>query len=332
MKNDIDAKAGFDLGWEFGMYGIVPPEDAPQCVFDGHKASVEHFGPRKRSMDRHVRKWLQLRLNALRRGRAVDASVTPEFLRNIDNEFCCITRERLTRSTGLDTDWSIDRIHNNGAYSDLNLVIMSTKANLAKGAKTFHDLVNIEDSHDYHKLSPEAWKRLLALTNMTNPDMVAIPFPMVLFPPPRIAMNHWQFALQFAVTISAVFGEVKMLNQLIEALKGKKTKKHICQFVELYLGTYAHSIRKGGDRYGVLEGTPGQAERNAHRIWTGEDVWAQDHITDRFLVMREKIDSASEQLSFSEMQKHVKSSQPISYDDYTKSLRLDSNGYETGED
>jgi hypothetical protein len=45
-----------------------------------------------------------------------------------------VTFEPLTHGECSDTDWSIDRLVNDGAYADGNLVVMSTKANKAKAA------------------------------------------------------------------------------------------------------------------------------------------------------------------------------------------------------
>jgi len=47
---------------------------------------------------------------------------------------------QLTRDTKTSTDWSADRINNNGAYAPGNIVVLSAKANRAKGNKTFDDI------------------------------------------------------------------------------------------------------------------------------------------------------------------------------------------------
>lgn len=78
--------------------------------------------------DRFVRKWLQLRLGAFVRGRSVAADVTVELLRRMDVSHCPVTRERLTHATRLDTDASVDRLNNDGAYAASNLAMMSATA------------------------------------------------------------------------------------------------------------------------------------------------------------------------------------------------------------
>jgi hypothetical protein len=48
-----------------------------------------------------------------------------------------VTLVELTHGTGEDTDWSVDRVNNDGAYADGNLIVMSARANKAKGNKSF---------------------------------------------------------------------------------------------------------------------------------------------------------------------------------------------------
>ncbi len=54
--------------------------------------------------DRFVAKALQLRCSALRHGRAVDESVTPELIGCIDVEHFPVTRRRLTHGELVDSD------------------------------------------------------------------------------------------------------------------------------------------------------------------------------------------------------------------------------------
>lgn len=61
----------------------------------------------------------------------------------IDNPDCPITLIELTHGTGGDTDWSVDRVNNDGAYAEGNLVVMSTRANTAKGDKSLLDVISL---------------------------------------------------------------------------------------------------------------------------------------------------------------------------------------------
>ncbi|WP_175772437.1 hypothetical protein [Paraburkholderia phenazinium] len=70
-------------------------------------------------------------------------TVTPSYIEFIDHQNCPITLIELTHGTGADTDWSVDRVNNDGAYAEGNLVVMSTRANKAKGDKSLLDVIDL---------------------------------------------------------------------------------------------------------------------------------------------------------------------------------------------
>jgi hypothetical protein len=78
----------------------------------------------------------------MRRCRIVHADVTSEYLEQIDCDRCVVTLESMSHSARAETDWSVDRINNDGAYAAGNLMVISTRANRAKGAKTYAEVVN----------------------------------------------------------------------------------------------------------------------------------------------------------------------------------------------
>ena len=118
----------------------------------------------RRDVDRFVRKWLQLRLNAFTRGRFVDEQVTPQFLAKLDVAYCPVTRLPLTHAECKPTDWSIDRLNNDGAYAPCNLAVMSAHANQAKGNRSFDDVLALANlTHATNSLEPGQWMRLAAL-------------------------------------------------------------------------------------------------------------------------------------------------------------------------
>ena len=98
----------FELGYDYAMYGRPVPDDASGLFCDGFRAGKRQF-PRPKRATRYTLKWLQIRKNALRRGKRVSRAVTPEFIERIDADRCPVTKQRLTHATGRDTDWSIDR-------------------------------------------------------------------------------------------------------------------------------------------------------------------------------------------------------------------------------
>jgi hypothetical protein len=124
---------GFELGWDIAALGRTI--DLIACnadVRDGYKAGKLHFPRPMRHPDRFETKWLQLRLGALSRHRIVQPEITPQYLRYIDTDVCPVSLVRLTHSTRTDTDWSVDRINNSGAYADANLMVISTRVNRVK--------------------------------------------------------------------------------------------------------------------------------------------------------------------------------------------------------
>ena len=140
MAQEYDAEIGRTLGWDLAAFGWTPRDDAPAHVLEGHAEGKARFGTNTKRPTRFQRKWLQLRQNALRRGKVVDKAITPGFIEFIDYPTCPVTLVELTHSTGADTDWSVDRVNNDGAYADGNLIVMSARANKAKGSKSLRDL------------------------------------------------------------------------------------------------------------------------------------------------------------------------------------------------
>ncbi len=137
----VDRHGAFEIGWDFAHYALTPPSEhmlPGSPLRQGWDAARASFGTRTLAPTRHTRKWLQLRLNASRRGRAFESlQVTPNYLRQIDVDRCPITREVLTQATGTPSDASIDRVRNDAGYAAGNLVVMSTRANAAKGDADF---------------------------------------------------------------------------------------------------------------------------------------------------------------------------------------------------
>src|ERR1041384_2519773 len=93
---DAHARRGFELGWDYAHYRLTPPApyaQAPSALHDGLRAGRATFGLRTLEANRHVRKWLQLRLHAWLRGRSVELfHVAPNYLAQIDVAPCPITR------------------------------------------------------------------------------------------------------------------------------------------------------------------------------------------------------------------------------------------------
>ncbi len=129
-------RTAFELGWDYAHYRLTPP---PEALTEGHpvrqgwQAGGAVFGSRTLKPTPPVRKWLQLRFSAWRRGRAFEGTqVTPNFLAQIDVPLCPITRSALTHASGAGSDASVDRVCNAAGYAAGNLAVMSARANEAK--------------------------------------------------------------------------------------------------------------------------------------------------------------------------------------------------------
>lgn len=208
-----DATA-FEIGWDFAHHRLTP---APQHLAEGHPvrqgwlAGAAVFGIRTLKPTPHVRKWLQLRLNAWNRGRAFEGvQVTPHFLAQIDVPVCPITRVSLTHASGAGSDASVDRVCNQAGYAAGNLAVMSTRANQAKADLGWQDALTVVrqleasglDTLD--GLTPVQWSRLAVLMSFVTPltHAQAACLPLVVLPPNRLRLLNAVQALQTVVTLA----------------------------------------------------------------------------------------------------------------------------------
>jgi hypothetical protein len=164
MTDSKLSEIAFDIGWDFARFGRpMDPAVTDTAVLSGFYAGREHFRVPQHVADRFVSKWLQLRINAFRRRRKLSPEVTPDYIKRIDCTTCPVTLVRLTHSTLTDSDWSIDRINNDGAYAAGNLMVISTKVNRAKGAKRYEDVAHLASMPAHvvtDRLTPQQWARL----------------------------------------------------------------------------------------------------------------------------------------------------------------------------
>ncbi|MES2298359.1 MAG: hypothetical protein V4582_15030 [Pseudomonadota bacterium] len=146
--------------------------------------------------DRFTRKWLQLRIGAFHRERAFDQAVTPELIRSIDVAHCPVLRIALTHGEMKDSDWSVDRINNDGAYALHNLAVISSRANTAKGKRSFGEVFELAQGDDtVDGLTPREWMRLANV--MLGPCFIETPGLMPILPlTAPIPLHTARFAAQ----------------------------------------------------------------------------------------------------------------------------------------
>jgi hypothetical protein len=209
----FDTDPGFEIGWDHAHHRLVPPAEhllQGHPVRQGWEAGQAVFGTRTLPATRHVRKWLQLRLNAWLRGKVFEGvQVTPHFLRMIDVAICPITGEPLTQGTGGPSDASVDRVNNEAGYAAGNLVVMSKRANQAKSAYGWRDCAGFAAQIDAGRLGPidgltaPQWARLAALASLCTPlsHAEAACMPLLVLPPNRLRVINPVQALQVVLTL-----------------------------------------------------------------------------------------------------------------------------------
>ena len=157
-------RVAFSLGWDYAFYGQTCFLDDPD-IEKGRQAGQARFGTHgTKKPDRYERKWLLLRTNAWRRQRVVSEDVTPEYLRRIDSAYCPILDIELTHGTMSGSDWSIDRVNNDGAYARGNLAVLSAAVNEAKGSLSFDEVLDRAlSTQSSDGLTPVQWLKLASL-------------------------------------------------------------------------------------------------------------------------------------------------------------------------
>lgn len=207
IMDDLDiAEIGRVLGYDLFQFGKRQPcNDWPQSVVEGflHAASINVV---KKPGNRYINKYLQLRLNALRRHRIVDPQISPDLIQQIDVEQCPVTRRALTHGELKDTDWSVDRLNNDAAYAPHNLAVVSTLANRAKADRTYEEVYALSQQTDAtNGLQPQEWLRLAALMLgpcfATRPRLAPV-IPLTV-PIPKQTVRLSMQQVQYVMTIMA---------------------------------------------------------------------------------------------------------------------------------
>jgi len=136
-------------------------EKAPEAfknAFQGYR------GPKAGIDDYFERKWLSLRLSALKRGMVVDPTVTADFLRRVMPSRCPVTLEPFDILGKSPRNPSVDRLVNEVTYLAGNVCALSLRANRAKGEKTFEEVAAIAQAGVPREgLAPLEWMRLASL-------------------------------------------------------------------------------------------------------------------------------------------------------------------------
>ena len=148
------------VGVHHAKFNLRRDASAPQEFLAGY----DSWTGRKKKADVFVRKWLYLRLSAIKRQRIMTSDVTPQFLREIVSPICPVSLIPLTTGNDGKTNWSVDRLENSGAYAAGNLVVLSQRVNEAKGELSFHEVSDIATRGEtFNGLAGVEWMRLVSL-------------------------------------------------------------------------------------------------------------------------------------------------------------------------
>jgi len=174
------------LGQDYARFGLRRDAGAPEAFLVGH----DSYSGRSERADYFTRKWLGLRLNALRRGLVLDEGVSPAVLRAMTGERCPVSlRPFDIERRGRASNPSLDRVINDGTYALGNLVMISQRINRAKGELSFEDVVDIAESGEtIDEVEQTEWMRLASLMygawnaqrGGSDPYLV----PLATYPPP----------------------------------------------------------------------------------------------------------------------------------------------------
>jgi hypothetical protein len=272
-------RTGFEIGWDYAHYRLTPPADhlhEGHPVRQGWEAGQVNFGVRTLQATAHVRKWLQLRLNAWLRGKAFEGvAVTPHFLKVIDVPVCPITGEALTQGTGGPSDASVDRVNNDAGYAAGNLAVMSARANGAKSAYDWREAAEFSRQVEVGRLgtidglTAEQWARLASLMSLCTPltHAEAASLPLLVLPPARLRVLNPVQALQVVLTLRFCRpGQLPRVDQVV-ALFPEHVRLSLHNLLTTLL---AHRIGAG-------PGADGAALRRAM-----EAAWAQSLVLRRW--------------------------------------------------
>lgn len=271
MDTTDAVEAGRRLGHDlYRLSRIALQADWPLAVREGFEAARP--GTRPHQDDRFLRKWLQLRLGALLRGRAVAPDVTVDLLRRLDVSHCPVTREPLTHATRLGSDASVDRLNNDGAYAAANLGLLSARVNRIKGGRSFDEVWALSRrSEPTASLLPVEWLRLAVL--MLGPahadrplDVPALPLCAPL-PPTSVRTALQQAQRLLTLNASQAASRNRLLRGLLPACGSAAA--------EARLRLLADAVHVGLKRL-----TPGD------ECW---DVWLQPGLMDALLTWREAL-------------------------------------------
>lgn len=257
----LDTAVGRSIGYEFARLGLKLPEGAAQALREGYAEGANRWSHARVESTPWERKLLRLKASAWRRNRFVDEAVTPAYLQAIQVRYCPITRIPLTSGTGTDTDATVDRVFNGGAYAIGNLAMMSARANHAKANLMPDELYREAMSGSSAEgLSNAEWMRLAAMTCAAAPPgyMEQLHLPMLVFPPNGLLVSNAFVVLQMTFSSLAVgWVRKRAITEFRDCCVGKKRKQAFVDMLGALCAAIARKTRAISDpelyRFGICD-------------------------------------------------------------------------------
>lgn len=266
-------RVGFELGWDYAHHGVTPPVEhlfSNSPLRQGWQAGQATFGRRTLKARPQTLLWLQLRTHAWTRGRHFETLLlTPNYLQQLDTDWCPITREALTQR-------SVDRVRDDAGYAAGNLAVMSPAANRAKAAHDWREASEIARSlavgpfTHIAGLDSAPWQRIAVLCSFVTelPHEEAALIPLHVLPPNRLRL----------------FNPIQALQALVTRQLATPGWSHRLARIEAMLP--AEGLRADFNRF-VLALVPRVLQRHglvhAHEIrWALEDAWSDALVQKRW--------------------------------------------------
>lgn len=288
-------QTGYDLGWDHAHHGVAPPAPyahEPSPLQIGWQAGAAVFGTRTLAATPAVRQWLHLRLHAWLRGRHVELfQITPAYLRRLVVSHCPITRELLDTPADDARRASFDRVRHDAGYAAVHLVMMSARANRAKGAHHADSAMDIAQHLDAESVRPNTaaplhdglnaaqWARIAVLCSYVDalPHGRAAALPMRVLPPNRLRLFNPVQALQAFVSQQVMRpGWSQRINAFEALLPSLGTRRAFRSFFQTLLPRV------------LAAGRPADAQRAR---WAVEDAWSHAPVVQRWLRFALRLDA-----------------------------------------
>lgn len=276
-KEGHNEEEGRRIGYDFFRVGVVPPKDAPATVLQGFDEARHRKASRSAQCGEWDRKLVRLRLSAWKRNRIVDASVTSEYLQTIFQvAHCPVTLVNLTRPTNegkKETDSTVDRVFNQGAYAKGNLAVLSRRANEAKANRLPEEIYEVADTGEaLDGLEAWEWQRMASLCSMATPPGYAQSIrPLLVWPPPGLLISNGYSQAMMGVSLYAA-GKIPAQRwaQTRQRLKGKRAKAQLDLVCTALQASVLHQVQ-GGEQVSLERAN--REVRMLEGAWRGELVW-----------------------------------------------------------